>query len=694
MMKVSTSVFFILSVVAALCYAEAPIPDFRPPSVPLIVSDPFFSVWSGGDSLTDTWPTLWDGTTKGMIGMIRVDGNAYRWMGPGNEAGGTLPNPAQQLSVTVYPTNTVYVFSAGGVELTVTFTTPMMTNGGYDLLSRPVTYLTLSAATVDQQNHTVSVYYDTTAEISVNTIDEQVVWSRQITNQGLQAMRIGTQSQNVLGNSGDGIGIDWGYMYVAATGEGMSQSMAQSLDARNGFANNGQLPGDNNQMPIACSDGWPVLAIAFDLGSIGPDAVERVILLGYDDVSSMNYFGTILKAYWTSIYSDILALLDQAWADHETLMEATVQFDTNLIASLAKIGGDQYATMGALAYRQVMGGTKLTINPSNGVIWHFMKEISSDGDVSTVDVIFPAAPFFMYMNPGLLALQTLPVLEYALNHTDHPYNLVWAPHHLGTWPIANIETDQQENMPVEETGNLILMIASTIKLGVPASTYDAYAGLFQQWADYLITVLPDPGNQLCTDDFEGPTPHDANLAVKGIVAIAAYGDMISNAGNTTGGEYYKNIAVEYAQKFVSLANPNNEDHYRLRYDQEGWSLKYNMVFQYFLNLTTFTDDVMTTEIAYYMKQMRQYGIPLDVRSEFTKYDWQAWVAAMCTQQSDFTAIIGGLYAFADNTPQRVPLSDWYWTTTSAQQGFQARTVVGGLYAKAAMSVMNPSWGWN
>jgi len=318
-----------------------------------------------------------------------------------------------------------------------------------------------------------------------------------------------------------------------------------------------------------------------------------------------------------------------------------------------------------------------------------MKEISSDGDVSTVDVIFPASPLFLFFNPDLLGKQLLPIFSYANNETSNPYSLVWAPHHLGTWPVANIETDQQENMPIEETGNMLLMIAAVAKL----TNYDivlqnpAYWALIQQWGDYLVSVLPDPGDQLCTDDFEGPTPHDANLAVKGIIGIAAFAQLNDLMGNSTAAQKYLTIANMYAQDWIFLANPNYTDHYRLRYDQPGWSLKYNMLWQYILDLDVFPDYVMEMEIAYYMENLHPYGIPLDVRADFSKLDWQSWVAAMANNTADFALIINGIYEFAQYTPQRVPLTDWYFTTQPNQRGFQARTVVGGLYAKALLSTL-------
>jgi hypothetical protein len=677
------SLFCLLVVVKA---TGVPIPSFRPPSVPLIVNDPYFSVWQPSDNLTDAWSELWDGTTKAFAGIIRIDGNAFRFMGP---SGGIPVNtPMQQISVTVYPTNTVYVFQQAGIQLTVTFTTPLLP-WSLDLLSRPVTYLTLQAQSYDGKAHSVQIYYDNTAEIAVNTVSENVVWGGNKTNGGLLDLWIGTSAQPLLQNPGDAVGIDWGYFHVAtyAGDSSMTYSMNQANTTRATFASSGTLPPSVFNGPIPCNQNWPVLSIAFDLGTVTSSPVSKVLLLAYDDIYSLNFFGTMMKSYWHQLFDDIHALLDQAALDYKMIITETQSFDTNVLTKMQQIGGNEYATLTALAYRQCVGGTKMTWNPEKNLPWYFMKEISSDGDVSTVDVIFPASPLFLYFNATLLGYQLLPIFAYANNETSNPYSLVWAPHHLGTWPVADIQTSQQENMPIEETANMLLMIAAIAK----QTNYDvvlknpAYWALLQQWGDYLVSALPDPGDQLCTDDFEGPTPHDANLAVKGILGIAAFGKLNEFIGNTTAAKQYYQIASKYVEDWIVLANPNNTDHYRLRYDLPGWSLKYNMVFQNILDVFVFPDSVMEMEISYYMENLHPYGIPLDVRSDYSKLDWQSWIAAQAQDPQDWALIINGIYQFAQNTPQRVPLTDWYFTSTPNQKGFRARTVVGGLWAKAVFA---------
>jgi len=659
-----------------------PIPTFRPPSVPLIVMDPYFTIWSGNNNLTDSWATLWDGTIKAFVGLIRIDGKAYRFLGPYG------PPPMQQISVVVYPTRTVYEFQVGGVQLELTFTTPILPNS-LDLLSRPVTYLTFDVWSYDGANHDVQLYYDNTGEIAVNQVTEQITWAATETPRNkLFTLSTGTAAQAYLGQTGDNIGINWGHFYAATPpADGVSWTTNLADLTRQTWTSNGKLVSPIYNMPQPVNNGWQVLAFSFNLGQVGSSPVSRVILVAYDDVYSINYFGTFLRAYWHTIYTDIYSLLDQAWDDYASLSMKSANFDQYTLRQSLAVGGAQYATIIALAYRQTVGGTKLTWNPEKKLPWYFMKEISSDGDVSTVDVIFPASPLFLYYNATLLGLQLLPIFSYANNETNKPYSLVWAPHHLGQWPVADILTSQQENMPIEETANMLMMVAGVAQ----ASNYDvvlknrAYWALLQQWGDYLVSALPDPESQTCTDDFEGPIPHDSNLAVKGIIGIAAFAKLNALVGNAPAASKYNAIAQQYAAKWLVLSNPDNQNHYRLRYDEPGWSLKYNILYQFILNITVFPQYVVERELDYYLTKLNPYGVPLDVRRDYTKLDWESWVAAVAPNPNDFALIIDGIYQFATKTPQRVPLSDWYFTSTGAQQGFQARTVVGGVWAKLLLT---------
>ncbi|CAD7940739.1 unnamed protein product [Amoebophrya sp. A25] len=522
------------------------------------------------------------------------------------------------------------------------------------------------------------------------------------------------------------------------------------------------------------------------------------------------------------------------WRD--ALIKASSDFDEEIGEALASTS-EKYARLGHLAYRQCTGAMKVVADekavqtsstfedhsvgnhdqlqhevddheknhvpsPSSAASASgtattasplvFVKEISSDGDISTVDVIAPMSPFLLYFNPRLLTDLLEPVLRYANNETagtgdtvsrtasrintgdttgadttgegSFNYTLPWAPHDLGTWPVANRHASEQENMPIEETGNMLILLSLADKLtkmnqvqvvhdgdireehdeaskdntatkvrsilssrrqepftredhlnkptttrgtmkrttSTP-STVPRTAQLLKSWADYLVSTLPDPENELCTDDFEGPSAHNANLAVKGIVALAAY-------SLTTEHDKYLTIAQDYATKWMKLAAVG-EDHYKLAYNDTGraasFSLKYNLFYQAMLLSTTTTStsepqqqttvfpvkEVIDRELSYYKSQQREkYGVPLDSRATFTKLDHLSMIYALDGDKDNY--YVDSIFSFANSTPDRIPLTDWYDTKTAAAIGmskglaFRARPVVGAVFAKALLDSLN------
>ena len=321
--------------------------------------------------------------------------------------------------------------------------------------------------------------------------------------------------------------------------------------------------------------------------------------------------------------------------------------------------------------------------------WGFMKEISSDGDVSTVDVIYPAFPFFAKLAPDFFRRIILPLLTYANNGTAAyglrvEYNLTWAPHHLGHWPVCDLPPTSQEQMPVEESGNMLIMIAAIAKTQAATTWLAPYWPVLTAWADFNVVSLPDPGSQLCTDDFEGKSPHNTNLAIKGIVSLAAFAQLLAADGQRDAATAYRAKADGFAATWLATASDpaGRLQHSKLQFNLNAtWSQKYNLLFDKVLGLGVFPQRVYATEEEFYVAQALPYGVPLDNRHPYTKSDWSMWSAAIASNQSTFCLISDALYKFAHETPNRVPFSDWYVVTSGKLQGFRARPVIGGIYAE-------------
>jgi hypothetical protein len=200
----------------------------------------------------------------------------------------------------------------------------------------------------------------------------------------------------------------------------------------------------------------------------------------------------------------------------------------------------------------------------------------------------------------------------------------------------------------------------------------------QKWAQYLKEKGLDPENQLCTDDFTGHLAHNTNLSVKAIVALGCYAKLSELAGEKKEAATYQALAQRYATEWEKMARDG--DHYRLAFDRPGtWSMKYNLVWDRLLGLHLFSADVATRELAYYRTKLNTYGLPLDNRADFTKPEWMIWAATMSGDRNVIGEYAHMILGYVNATPDRVPFSDWYDTKTAKMSGFQARSVLGGLY---------------
>lgn len=807
--------------------------ELRAPSVPLIVSDPYFSIWSPYDKLTEGETTHWTNATKSLIGALRVDGTSYRflgkekldlhtivpmtneeiweasfvrekpaanWMMPdfkeegwkkGRAAFGSNDMPrvhthwseqnsdvyvrrsfdideldlnrdfyfifshddvfelylngenivstgeiwrdnvrlkltdamkqklhkgknviaahchnttggayldfglyyendnaakftreAVQTAVSVLATSTYYTFTCGPVELDVVFTAPQLIDD-LDLLSTPVNYVSYRVRSLDKKEHDVQFYLETTPEIAIND-NTQPTTATVFSQKGIRYVKAGSIEQPVCAKKGDGLCIDWGYVYLAApSAAGTEVGLGDYYDMKRSFINNGKTGFSKLNWWARRANEQPAMTYVHNLGQVGKAGNTGFVMLGYDDVYSVEYMYERYMGYWKHegkvTIEDAFEKLRDNYAD---IMQRCRMQDEMIYDDALKAGGKQYAEICSAVYRQAISAHKLFTDKEGNLLF-FSKENNSGGFINTVDVTYPSTPLFLTYNPDLVKGMITSIFDYSASKR---WTKPFPAHDLGVYPMANGQI-YGADMPVEESGNMVILAAAISKIEGNADYAKKYWDLLTTWTNYLAENGLDPENQLCTDDFAGHWAHNANLSLKAIMGVAGYSEMARMLGMNDVADKYAAIAKDMATRWESMAREG--DHYRLAFDRQNtWSQKYNMIWDKLWNTNLFPEEVAKKEIAYYLTKQNIYGLPLDSRNTYSKSDWIIWSATMSASQADFEKFVSPLYRYIDETVSRVPNSDYFYTDSGKMVGFKARSVVGGYWMKVLMDKMN------
>ena len=593
-------------------------------------------------------------------------------------------NPAEvpaltQKSLEVLPTRTIYTFEDAGIALTLTFLTPALPYD-IDLLSRPVTYVIYDVKSTDAKEHQVAFYFDASGLLAVNTPEQKVSYGLEKIR-GLGAAKIGSVDQAVLANRGDDIRIDWGYLYLAGPKESIGNiNVGEPGAMKNGFVA-AKIPDEIFGTAERAADAV-VVGIALKPMRVTEKTTTQWLMVAYDDLYSIQYMKRNLRPYWRRNGWEAADLLKASARDFNSLRQRCADFDAELMADLTKAGGEKYARLGALAYRQCFAAGKFVAD-ENGQPLQFCKENHSNGCISTSDVFYPMSPQFLLFGSTLAKSFVVPFMEYA---NSPRWKFPFAPHDLGTYPHANGqvygggERTEENQMPVEESGNLLILLAAIAQIDGNAKFAERYWPKLEQWADYLRAKGFDPENQLCTDDFAGHLAHNVNLSAKAITALGAFAKLCDMHGDHQKAQEFRKVALEFAQRWAKEGLEG--DHYKLAFDRtDTWSQKYNLIWDRILGLKLFPQEVLRRDMDYYKKIQNEFGLPLDNRKTYTKLDWILWTATLTQDRADFEALLAPVYKFLNTTPDRSPMTDWYETKSARKVGFTARPVVGGVFAQ-------------
>ncbi|KAF2111539.1 glutaminase GtaA [Lophiotrema nucula] len=673
-----------------LAGAQSKFTPARPPSLPLAVKNPYLSTWfpagsdgGNGGYLPGQWPSFYTGQVTGWTGLIRVDGKAFTWMGAPKDVG-----TANQVSYEYTSTRSIFTIEVDGkVSLKATFLSPL-TPTDYKRQSLIFSYLQVEVSSLDGSNHEVQLYSDISAEWASGDLNAVAQWDFG-TADGISYHKVWKQNQQLFSEVDDR--AEWGNIYYGTdSADSLTYQSGADVDVRGAFTANGKLANSKDSNFRAIDQNWPVFGYAIDLGSVGSSATSTLFSVGLCQGDAIQFLGkdglTTLSSLWKSYFSDDLAALTFFHKDYSESSRLSTELDHKISSDSTAAAGQDYLTLTSLAARQAFGAVQLVGTQDKQYL--FMKEISSNGNTQTIDVIYPASPIFFYLNPELVKLLLEPHFE---NQEAGQYPNKWAIHDLGThYPNATGHTDgNDEHMPLEECGNNLIMVLSYAQRSNNVDYLKQHYPILQQWAEYLVEDSLYPANQLSTDDFAGHLANQTNLAIKGIIGLEAMSQISKLVGEDADANNYTSIAHDYITKWQPLGinSADNPPHTILTYnDASTHGLLYNLYNDKLISTNLVPQSVYDMQSTFYQSIQGTYGVDLDTRNKYTKSDWEIFAASIASTETK-DMFISKLAKWVNETPTSKPFTDLYMTETGAFPPgieFKARPVVGGVFALLAL----------
>ncbi len=447
---------------------------------------------------------------------------------------------------------------------------------------------------------------------------------------GLKRWKIRRTKEELFAEQNDR--AEWGTLHFVGPPDVEHECGADTL-LRQRFARTGTLQNAVDHGFRKIREDWPVFAFSKSFKAQKSSAVSSTryhdsvqFTIAHIQDPVVQYAApqglTKMQPLWMSYFPTAEALLSFHYFDFDTSVKLASNYSEQLASDALRSGSEDYKDIVALSARQVLGATSFSGTPKSPIV--FLKEISSNGDFQTVDVIFPALPFFLYTSPRWLVYLLEPLIEHQVNGL-YPNN--YSMHDLGVFPNATGYPDgDDEYMPVEECGNMLIMglaLVNSLRYGNSAGSIWSASGvatsyhntdgvfsltldkdwfdnpwifgesgtgkreakkwigrsykLWKQWTGYLVREALIPSSQLSTDDFAGWLANQTNLALKGIMGIRAMSELSELMDEIDDAKYYRNISEVYIRKWEEYGMARDGTHAKLAYTWYGsWMTIYNL----------------------------------------------------------------------------------------------------------------------
>lgn len=654
----------------------------RPPAVPLAVRNPYVSSWLDGTALAGAWATGLSGGPTPFCGLVRVDGRCYQWCGqPG--AAGSKVEPMAQTGLQVTPTQSIFTFEAAGVRLVASWLSPVEP-GDPKLQSVPLALLSVEVASTTSAPHDVQVYCDITGQWASGVPSDRVVWQTSETRSRHWVVELASQHPFTEHDQM----AAWGAAVLSTlpSGSATSYESGAASTLRAAFVGRGRLADSSDPAFRAIDDDTPAFGLAQDLGSVGAGTATARWAIGHFETPALEYLGQALQPLWTSYWPGWQAMVDDFLLSAAATEARAAALDESLTAAATKVGGPEYAALCALGLRQAYGACELVAGPA-GRPWAFLKEISSDDDISTTDVIFDSCPVWLALDPDFLAMLLDPLLAYA---SSSGWTADYAPHALGHWPVAtgNQPGAASEPMPIGDSGAMLVMAAvyaSRASSSAATGFLRRYQALWSRWADMLVTQLPRPPEQLTTVDYLGTSAGNTNLAVLALAGLGAAAEMATRLGDATSASSWSSKAKSFAPRSMALAMDPSKTHLEADMGKPGtWSDLYNAYWDKVLGTDLVPSSVAALQAAYYVARLSPYGLAVEWDTPtIARVDQQLLTAAWLYEHEIGPKLVQVLARYVGHTNYLKAFPDTYDPQTGdkrSEYNWWARPVVGGVYA--------------
>jgi hypothetical protein len=599
------------------------------------------------------------------------------------------------------------------VDITISFLSPITPTSTLRQ-SIPASYVTVYVS----GNVPVDIYTDVNGQWVSGDRGSKIVWGLDHTalkdaRSGFKTWKFKRAVEQLFTEFQDR--SEWGSLHFSAPSD-VKHEAGVSARLRQQFATHGALGDKMDTHFRGIMDEEPVFAFSksFHLNSTHshPHHQSVTFTIAHIQDPVVQYAAarglTFMRPLWESYFPTVQELLTFHYLDFHNAKHLAAKYSAQLAIDAYKSGAEDYVEIVALSARQVLGATSFSGTPDDPIL--FLKEISSNGNFQTIDVIFPAFPFFLYTNPRWLGYLLEPLIEHMLSGQ---YPNKYAMHDLGFhFPNATGHPlGQDEYMPVEECGNILIMglaLANALKNGegwaasgawepmtgvpVPAAMSesiapltvgkdegilyidDVWAGqpdslgkakkwvhrsyrLWKQWTSYLVEFSLLPHNQLSTDDFAGWLALQTNLALKGIIGIKAMAGIAELADNHEDMATFNNISKTYIAKWEEYGISRDKTHAKVAYNWYGsWTTTYNL---YADSLLCFhlpqnsSSKTIQTSIAGrldYQKPLSKHMIPGDTDGFVPKHIYQL--------QSDWYYAVRQKYGLPLDSRHLYTKTDW------------------------------------